>query len=100
MKKLLLLVGLTISTVSMPTLSHPGRTASDGCHYCRTNCSAWGVPEGARHCHVHAEPTNKDLESSEVVKRHSDEDGQFVTIKHNDVWTTFISTSAKTEDKS
>ena len=31
--------------------AHPGRTASDGCHYCRTNCSKWGVPWDARHCH-------------------------------------------------
>lgn len=33
------------------SLAHPGRTASDGCHYCRTNCASWGEIEGARHCH-------------------------------------------------
>jgi len=33
-----------------PALAHPGRTASDGCHYCRTNCSSWGVAYGERHC--------------------------------------------------
>ncbi len=31
--------------------AHPGRTAADGCHYCRTNCTYWGVPWNARHCH-------------------------------------------------
>jgi len=31
--------------------AHPGRTASDGCHYCRTNCDKWGVPWNKRHCH-------------------------------------------------
>lgn len=31
--------------------AHPGRTAGDGCHYCRTNCDSWGVPWNARHCH-------------------------------------------------
>lgn len=31
--------------------AHPGGTAADGCHYCRTNCSKWGEVEGARHCH-------------------------------------------------
>ena len=31
--------------------AHPGNTASDGCHYCRTNCDSWGVPWNARHCH-------------------------------------------------
>ena len=31
--------------------AHPGRTASDGCHYCRTNCDKWGVAWNERHCH-------------------------------------------------
>lgn len=34
-----------------PVYAHPGRTASDGCHYCRTNCAKWGEVQGARHCH-------------------------------------------------
>ncbi len=32
-------------------MAHPGNTASDGCHYCRTNCDKWGVPWNQRHCH-------------------------------------------------
>lgn len=35
----------------LQVFAHPGRTASDGCHYCRTNCSSWGVPWNERHCH-------------------------------------------------
>ena len=32
--------------------AHPGRTAADGCHYCRTNCNSWGgTTYGQRHCH-------------------------------------------------
>ena len=31
--------------------AHPGNTASDGCHYCRTNCDKWGVAWDERHCH-------------------------------------------------
>lgn len=31
--------------------AHPGKTAADGCHYCRTNCDSWGVPWNERHCH-------------------------------------------------
>lgn len=31
--------------------AHPGRTASDGCHYCRKNCEKWGEQRGVRHCH-------------------------------------------------
>lgn len=34
-----------------PAFAHPGNTAADGCHYCRTNCDKWGVPWNERHCH-------------------------------------------------
>jgi len=44
---LLLLLSAFITVAS----AHPGRTASDGCHYCRTNCGSWGVPWNERHCH-------------------------------------------------
>ena len=33
------------------TVAHPGGTASDGCHFCRSNCDKWGVPWNERHCH-------------------------------------------------
>jgi len=46
-----ILIAATLSIISTPVVSHPGRTASDGCHYCRTNCGRWGVPWDARHCH-------------------------------------------------
>ncbi|MDE0243361.1 MAG: hypothetical protein OYG31_01460 [Candidatus Kaiserbacteria bacterium] len=37
---------------AVPVFSHPGRTAADGCHYCRTNCERWGGAEyNQRHCH-------------------------------------------------
>ncbi len=36
--------------------AHPGRTAADGCHYCRTNCDRWGVPWNQRHCHGGGDP--------------------------------------------
>ena len=47
-------------------LAHPGRTASDGCHYCRTNCSSWGVPWNERHCHGRAseDPVEKLMSAS------------------------------------
>lgn len=51
MKKILL-TSLFLLLLLAPTVSaHPGRTASDGCHYCRTNCDSWGVPWNERHCH-------------------------------------------------
>ncbi|OGL81173.1 hypothetical protein A3B21_02695 [Candidatus Uhrbacteria bacterium RIFCSPLOWO2_01_FULL_47_24] len=49
------IVGMIISAILFFSLqqssAHPGRTASDGCHYCRTNCDSWGVAWNARHCH-------------------------------------------------
>ncbi len=32
-------------------LAHPGRTDSNGCHTCRTNCEKWGLRYGQYHCH-------------------------------------------------
>lgn len=45
------LVMILILSSSSWSLAHPGNTASDGCHYCRTNCDRWGVPWNERHCH-------------------------------------------------
>lgn len=43
----LFLVSFSTSSV----LAHPGNTAADGCHYCRTRCGYWGVAWNQRHCH-------------------------------------------------
>ena len=32
-------------------LAHPGRTDSNGCHKCNTNCAKWGLDTGEYHCH-------------------------------------------------
>lgn len=54
MKKAIL---LTIILLLVPLIfnnsvfAHPGRTAADGCHYCRTRCDYWGVAWNERHCH-------------------------------------------------
>lgn len=31
--------------------AHPGRTDSNGCHTCRSNCAKWGLSYGQYHCH-------------------------------------------------
>jgi hypothetical protein len=49
---LFVLIALVVNVVHVNVpYAHPGRTAADGCHYCRTNCAQWGVPYGERHCH-------------------------------------------------
>lgn len=42
-----IVMNLTINNV----YAHPGRTDSNGCHYCRTNCAKWGLSQGQYHCH-------------------------------------------------
>ncbi len=42
---------LCIFFFCIQTYAHPWRTASDWCHYCRTNCSSRWVPRNQRHCH-------------------------------------------------
>lgn len=52
MRKVFFLLILTFLFIfSNSVFAHPGRTAADGCHYCRTNCDSWGVPWNERHCH-------------------------------------------------
>ena len=41
--------------------AHPGRTDSNGCHTCRTNCAKWGLRYGQYHCHG---KTNKSTSSN------------------------------------
>lgn len=51
MKRMLLVILIMFLIDASDANAHPGRTASDGCHYCRTNCDSWGVPWNERHCH-------------------------------------------------
>lgn len=61
MKRLILVLAILLLLPTFVT-AHPGRTASDGCHYCRTNCDKWGVPWGKRHCH------NRDSEPLPITE--------------------------------
>ena len=48
----ILIIVITISfSFSKESYAHPGATAADGCHYCRTNCDKYGVAWNERHCH-------------------------------------------------
>lgn len=62
----------------MIALAHPGRTASDGCHYCRTRCDYWGVPWNARHCHGNLKPDAPGVEKIGPNKIRHEHDG----VKH------------------
>src|SRR3989344_9057044 len=55
--------------------AHPGNTAADGCHYCRTNCDTWGVPWNERHCH-----RSKGIpQPSEPIRSHKGEPKGYTT---------------------
>ena len=71
MKKSLLLFSLLFLFVASPIEAHPGNTAADGCHYCRTNCDKWGVPWGERHCHGggSAPVQSAPVESAQIVEQ-------------------------------
>jgi hypothetical protein len=43
----LFILSFTVSNID----AHPGNTASDGCHFCRTNCGEWGYTYDTRHGH-------------------------------------------------
>ena len=59
---------ILILFVAQNVYAHPGNTASDGCHYCRTNCGRWGVAYGRRHCHQ-----NKGVpQPYEPIRSHQD----------------------------
>lgn len=44
-------LAFVVGFVAAAGFAHPGRTANDGCHYCRTNCEKWNVEKDRRHCH-------------------------------------------------
>jgi len=77
LNKLLLILFISLFCLSFPTNieAHPGRTASDGCHYCRTNCAKWGEVAGARHCHggssAHAPAVNPPAVTAPIVPVYS-----------------------------
>ena len=48
---------LVVVLMASPALAHPGRSAADGCHFCRTNCAKWGEVAGERHCHEERQPS-------------------------------------------
>lgn len=53
MKNMKYIFLLTLVFMASPLFvnAHPGNTDSSGGHYCRTNCSSWGVPWNQWHSH-------------------------------------------------
>lgn len=52
-KKKYFIILILISFFITPVVyAHPGRTDTNGCHTCKTNCAEkWGLEYGEYHCH-------------------------------------------------
>lgn len=50
-KKIIFILFLITLLMDCNVYAHPGRTDSNGCHTCRTNCEKWGLSNGQYHCH-------------------------------------------------
>ena len=50
---------LTLLCTFTSAPGHAGKTAADGCHYCRANCADLGVLPDRRHCHPNLEKKEK-----------------------------------------
>ena len=48
-KRLIMIMIIVLSPLYVE--AHPGRTDSNCCHTCRTNCAKWGLRYGQYHCH-------------------------------------------------
>ena len=44
-------MAVSLLGVTKSVSAHPGNVASDGAHYCWTNCDYWGEVYGQRHYH-------------------------------------------------
>ena len=79
----LIILALASALFTLNAFAHPGRTASDGCHYCRTNCEKWGVPHGTRHCHGGLKPEIQlEIMKSAAVNKPSSKAEHEMTHSH------------------
>ncbi len=77
--------------------AHPGRTDSNGCHYCRTNCDSWGVAWNVKHCHggntttkkVTTKVTKTYVKSSNANIKSLKVDGEIVNGNYSFIYKTY-----------
>lgn len=69
---------------TQPVKAHPGRTDSNGCHVCRTNCDKWGLSTGEYHCHNGgSSSTTSNSSNSSVSNSVSNSSGGGSTSSNN-----------------
>ncbi len=60
----------------MNTFAHPGRTDSNGCHVCKSNCENWGLSYGEYHCHNTGSKNNNNNNKTSI-----NQNNQTVSVK-------------------
>lgn len=69
MKKILIFIAFFLSLIWVKYgYAHPGNTAADGCHYCRTNCDYRWVARNQRHCHNSWSSTSNYINTTPTYK--------------------------------
>lgn len=95
-KRLIMIMIVALSPLYVE--AHPGRTDSNGCHTCRTNCAKWGLRYGQYHCHgrknsstssnTNKTTTTKVLDSNKNIKSISI-DNTNIEVKDNMEYKTY-----------
>ena len=95
-KELIMIMIVVLSPLYVE--AHPGRTDSNGCHTCRTNCAKWGLRYGQYHCHgktnsstssnTNKTTTTKVLDSNKNIKSISI-DNTNIEVKDNMEYKTY-----------
>ncbi len=92
MKKRIAIILTTLLIACNGVFAHPGRTDSNGCHTCRTNCSKYGLKTGEYHCH--------DGSSSEKTTTSNKSNTKTSTTKKSTSTTTNTKTTTKNSTSS
>ncbi len=93
-----ILIVCMVSAITMITMpgsvsGHPGNVATDGCHYCRTNCAKWGQDHGKRHCHGGVwNPNGNQRNSDTKARAENDQDKNSSNCSHwnEDAWNDYF----------
>ncbi len=81
---MILVLGSMFLLVPSEVVAHPGRTDSNGCHYCRTNCAKWGLRTGEYHCHNSGSSSSSSSSGSNSESANSQNITPQVPVKSSD----------------
>ena len=88
---ILVIVGSLLGSATI-TEAHPGGTDGNGCHTCRTNCTAWGISFGFYHRHHPVRPCFASLEPIAPITP------RIPTPRRNELPTVFLSGTKTIEE--